>query len=213
MAIIPNDLNNYASQASALTGLNPLVILSQWISENGWKVPTGYNFGNIMSNGKPVVYANPEAGVSAYANLINTGSYYSGIRATVGKDAATQIGAIAASPWDAGHYGGNGSLLTNVYNTVSGSSIGLPSGVEGPPTPVSSTAAATASAPPVGISSQLQSLQGTAQGTGSGWAAQAQSIGLMVMLAVLGLILLFLGLKLVSGGNTTVIKEEAAANE
>jgi len=63
----------------------------------------------------------------------------------------------------------------------------------------------------VGISSQLQSLQGTAQAHGGGWAAEAQGIGVMVLLAGLGLILLFLGLKLIagSGGASTIIKEEA----
>jgi len=63
----------------------------------------------------------------------------------------------------------------------------------------------------VGISSQLQSLQGTAQASGGGWAAEAQGIGVMVLLAGLGLILLFLGLKMIGGGsNTPVIITEAS---
>lgn len=210
MPTIPADLENYASQAASLTGLDKNVILAQWISENGWATPAGYNFGNIMSNGKPAIYSSPSAGVAAYANLINTGSYYSGVRASVGQDAQTQIQAIASSPWDAGHYGGNGSILANVYNSIMGASIALPSGIQGPPTPVSTS---SSSAPAVGLSGQLQSLQGVAQGTGSGWLAGAQSIGLMILLAGLGLIFLFVGLKMLSGGSPATIIKEAAKSE
>lgn len=68
----------------------------------------------------------------------------------------------------------------------------------------------TLSMPAVGISNQLQALQGTATATGGGWASEAGSLGLMIIIAVLGLVLLFAGLKLVSGGSsTTVIKEVA----
>jgi len=71
---------------------------------------------------------------------------------------------------------------------------------------------ATGTTPAVGISSQLQSLQGTAQAYGGGVMDKVQGIGLMVLLAGLGLILLFVGLKLIagSGGASTIIKEEAA---
>ena len=76
---------------------------------------------------------------------------------------------------------------------------------------VETSAGSVALPPAVGISSQLQSLQGTAQASGGGWAAEAQGIGLMTLLAVLGLILLFLGLKMIGGGssNTPVIIKEA----
>lgn len=63
----------------------------------------------------------------------------------------------------------------------------------------------------VGISSQLQTLQAKATAEGGGWANEAGAIGLMTLIAVLGLILLFIGLKLVSGGSTTAIIKEAAA--
>jgi len=65
----------------------------------------------------------------------------------------------------------------------------------------------------VGISSQLQSLQGTAQAYGGGVMDKVQGIGLMVLLAGLGLILLFVGLKLIAGGGGTTIIKEAAEGE
>jgi len=125
VATIPFELSNYATQASSLTGLNKSVILAQWISENGWKVPTGYNFGNIMKPGTHTLetYSSGSAGVQAYANFLKNNSNYNGVMATAGSTPESQLKAIVASPWDAGHYGGDGSLLTNVYNSVTGASI------------------------------------------------------------------------------------------
>ncbi len=131
MSTIPAELSNYAAQASYLTKLDKNVILSQWIAENGWTVPKGYNFGNIMSNGKPVVYASATDGLTAYASLINSGSYYDKVRASVTDTPTAQLKAIASSPWDAGHYGGDGSTLTNVYNSVTGASIAPVIGING----------------------------------------------------------------------------------
>ncbi len=98
--------------------------------------------------------------------------------------------------------------LSNQYKQVAGEA-----GVAGATgsLPASTVASST---PVVGVSSQLQSLQGVAQGQGTGWTAGAQSIGLMVLLAGLGLIFLFVGLKLISGGgNTATIIKEAASSE
>jgi len=181
---IPSALSGYANQAASLTGLDSNVILSQWISENGWTVPAGYNFGNIMNNGSPVVYANASAGVSAYASLINNGSYYSGIRATAGQSPSAQIAAITASPWDAGHYQ-NGSLLTNVYNSVTGSNVSTTAS-----TPVAS---ASTSGGSTGMQTLLANLNQT-QKTG-GTSALAYSI----IFSVLGIGLVLLGVRFLGG--------------
>lgn len=139
MPSIPADLAGYAAQAASLTGLDKNVVLSQWISENGWTAPASNNFGNIRYNpgansalwagivGNPqpgdfVTYQSPEAGLKAYAALINTDPNYTGIRASVGLPAKNQLDAIIFSPWDSGHYNG-GKLLTGVYNSVTGANI------------------------------------------------------------------------------------------
>jgi len=197
MATIPADLSLYATQASKQTGLNPLVILTQWIAENGWKVPKGYNFGNIMKPGGNHIletYATPEAGVTAYANFLKNNSNYKGILATAGKSDAVQLNAIIASPWEETHYN-NGKNLIPVYNTVANASIAVPTG-------------AAVTAAPMGVPNQLSSLQSALNPTDTGWAAQAGSIGLMVLLAVLGLGLIFFGIKLISGGAAATIIQE-----
>lgn len=202
MSQVPYSLNQYAQQASSQTGLNPLVILSQWIAENGWTVPKNNNFGNIMVPGTHTLetYSTPAAGVQAYVNFLKQNSNYKGILATAGQPAQTQLYAIVSSPWDAGHYGGNGQNLFNVYNQVSNSSIALPSGVSGPSAPTSTDTVTPTTAPAVGVANQLTALQGVTNPTDAGWAAQAQSIGIMLLIAILGMGLLFMGLKMVSGG-------------
>jgi hypothetical protein len=208
MATIPNDLNFYAIQAASQTGLDYKVILSQWIAENGWTTPKNFNFGNIMVPGTHTVetYSNGLAGVDAYVKFLQQ-SNYKGIMATAGGTPTAQMAAIVASPWDAGHYGGDGSSLVNVYNSVAGASLG-PTTAAGHG---SGETVASTQPPSIGLSNQLKALQGTAQGSGTGWAAQAQGIGLMVVLAGLGLIFLFVGLKLVSSGGATAIIREAVS--
>jgi hypothetical protein len=139
MATIPSDLDQLATEASMLTGLDKNVILAQWVSENGWTVPTSNNFGNIRfasdannalwdgvvgtpNNGEFVKYQTPLDGVKAYATLINTDRNYTVIRASRGKSVSEQLQSIVLSPWDAGHYNG-GSTLTDVYNSITHASI------------------------------------------------------------------------------------------
>lgn len=125
MASIPGDLAGAASQASSLTGLNSNVILAQWIAENGYTVPKNNNFGNIMIPGTNTVQTYPTiaAGVAAYANFLKNNSNYAGIMSSAGGTPTNQLAAIIASPWDEGHYGGDGSNLTNVYNSITGGSV------------------------------------------------------------------------------------------
>jgi hypothetical protein len=60
---------------------------------------------NLLNIGPgAVLSSNPKMAARETAALINTSSYYAGIRSTVGKGTAAQVNAIKASPWDAGHY-------------------------------------------------------------------------------------------------------------
>jgi len=138
MATVPSDLAGYAAQASGLTGLDTNVILAQWISENGWSVPATNNFGNIMVAGTNTLmtYSTPQAGVTAYANFLKDNSNYAGVLATAGQSPQAQLSAIASSPWDAGNYQG-GTLLTSVYNSLTGASVSTT------PTTSSTTAGST----------------------------------------------------------------------
>jgi len=186
MYTIPSDLQTYANQAAGLTGLDPTVILAQWISENGWSTPSGYNFGNIMgSDGKPVVYSTPLAGVQAYADFLKQPNY-TGVMATAGKDPQTQMAAIINSPWDAGHYQ-NGQLLMSVWSDLTGTSV-----VSGGVTSTSSTPAST-----VGISNQLKALHAAQNGTG---LDTPMAIGVMIIIAVLGLVFVGFGIPMMGGG-------------
>lgn len=112
-----------AQQAAAQTGLDPTVILAQWIAENGWQWPASNNPGNITYYGGPgqvgyfvakngqrfAKYATPQAGVSAYIQLMN--SQYPQVEQS---GAQAEIKALQQSAWDAGHY----PQLPAVYQSV-----------------------------------------------------------------------------------------------
>jgi len=142
LATIPKELDNLAEIVSKELGLDKRVVLTHWIAENGWKVPEGYNFGNIRYNsaaawqgvyegvvGSPkygdfVRYKTPEDGARAYARLMKKDPAYYGVREAISsKNPQDQLEAIIRSPWDAGHYtpdGTNqvGKKLRDVYDSV-----------------------------------------------------------------------------------------------
>lgn len=99
-------------------------------------------------------------------------------------------------------------ILRKKYSEVSGNKSFSPALTPGGGSGTISTIGG--STPAVGISSQLQALQTKASAEGGGWANEAGALGLMGLIAALGLIFLFLGLKLVSGGSTSTIIKEAA---
>lgn len=116
--------SQFAQQVAQLTGLNPTVV-SAWVNAevggtdgNGWGQ---FNYLNMSQykGGFPSV----SAAASAAANQISTSSYYTGImNAARTGDPQAQLQAIAASPWDAGHYTGSsgvqGSNLVASYNSM-----------------------------------------------------------------------------------------------
>jgi hypothetical protein len=111
------------------------VILAQWGIEQGWSMPgyTGYNFGNVSAisgypyvggvnvPGSPSAFAyayTPVQGVFYYTTYTQMGLYAGVTNSWVNGPIAQAI-ALGESPWDAGHYTGDGnpgSSLVGVIN-------------------------------------------------------------------------------------------------
>jgi len=109
---------DFAASLSKITGLNQYVIEAWELAEEpASRSPSaqGYNWLNI---GPGKTYASDAAAVQATAQFLQ-GSYYTGIRAAAKSGTpAQQLAAIAASPWDAGHYGSSaGNPLGNLAGT------------------------------------------------------------------------------------------------
>lgn len=135
-----------AQGASNLCGLDRNVILAQWDAEEGigssnWpgNNPAGITPGNSavdrlgnggLTSGGFVVFPTPAAGAEAYATLYNTDSNYAGVRAAIKTGSPlAELNAIIQSPWDSGHYGGDGHKLYNAYSSVTGTKYTVPSGL------------------------------------------------------------------------------------
>lgn len=152
MTTVPAELDYYAQEASSATGLSKKVIEAQWIAENGWNVPQGYNFTNIRydsnysnsgfykgvvghpAQGQFVQYDNGDDGVGAYDLFLDQPNY-AGVRMASSGTDSQQMEAIARSPWDEGHYtasdpalgkwsGVYGGKLFAVYDSIDGVSSG-----------------------------------------------------------------------------------------
>lgn len=122
-------LQQFIDVLSAKTKLDPRV-LAAWAQQEGAYAPNGtghYNFFNLrpksggsswsgvklagVSSRDFAQFANAQDAATETAWWLNNMSNYAGIRAAAGKGTpATQISAIAASPWDEGHYGGHGGI-------------------------------------------------------------------------------------------------------
>lgn len=94
------------------TGLDRVTLLAQWAVETacGAAINNQNNLGNIRClQGVPCVGGFsqfPTLGDFALAAIATFhNGYYPGVLATAGKSVETQIAALGASPWDAGHYG------------------------------------------------------------------------------------------------------------
>ena len=106
----------YAAQVHADLTWQTSVILAQWGLEHGWTVPDaqGYNWGNTeyapgcMKPGRFCYAPTPAEGLREYvytAQLL----YYDGVRAAVPQGADATALALGRSPWDSGHYTGDGN--------------------------------------------------------------------------------------------------------
>ncbi|MCL6442076.1 MAG: hypothetical protein K6T83_01195 [Alicyclobacillus sp.] len=134
-----------AQMAASQTGLDVNVILAQWNAEEGvsstarWpgNNPAGLRPGDSAdrySNGVNaygfLTFATPAAGAMAYAARINEDRNYAGVRAAIKTGSPlAELNAIIQSPWDAGHYGGDGHLLYESYAAITGSKYSVPSGL------------------------------------------------------------------------------------
>ena len=243
MAQVPQALAQDAAYASEETHLSQKVIEAWWIAENGWDVPNGYNFGNIrydpnytnssyyqgMVGTTPagfVVYDNAQDGINAFSNFLKQPNY-NNIRWTAGASDGAQIQAIAQSPWDSGHYGGDGSSLAAVYNSIDGGGSMAGGNLVGPPIPgtaewqVAENKQAGASGGFISQIAQMESMQSY-----NDWAAankrggsldvgaplayladQSGHMGFRIIMVLVGLLLVIFGLVVIvkdsgmSGGN------------
>jgi hypothetical protein len=116
---------SFRDELATRTGLDPRVVTAWLLSEeSGAAAASRQRSGNHnwLNIGPGRVYSSPQAGAAATAQLINGSGYYAGIRAAAKSgNAQAQLQAIAASPWDAGHYGGDGRNLRAVFGSASSS--------------------------------------------------------------------------------------------
>lgn len=134
-----------AQSVTSAIGLDRNVVLAQWNAEEGigsanWPSnnPAGIRPGNrsvdAMSTGVNGagfdIFPTPAAGAQAYATLYKTDSNYVNVRNAIKTGSPlAELNAIIQSPWDAGHYGGDGHKLYDSYSSVTGSKYSVPSGL------------------------------------------------------------------------------------
>lgn len=173
-------VKQFIDQLSAATGLNKDVV-SAWVLIEGAFTSHGtggFNYLNLRAKGGGAGYSGvpePSASPNGFAQFgsvedavtetaywINQFSNYAGIRASTKLGPQSQIAAIAASPWDAGHYNGGRSLLAAYQQTTHKGSSWI-SGVTGAVTSAVGSAASGAN----GIARHIPGVaqaEGVAQG-------------------------------------------------
>lgn len=111
------DQTTFGNYLTSGTGLNPTVVAA-WMhaEEPASRDPQaqGHNWLNI---GPGHSYPSAFAAANATIDVINQPNM-SSIKGTENRSDAAQLRGIWQSPWDAGHYGGNGSTLYGSYNAV-----------------------------------------------------------------------------------------------
>ena len=116
---LSEDQARYRAALEAATGLDRTVITS-WIgAESGWnRSKSDHNYLNI---GPGRTYSSTTEAAQDAARVLQEFDWYSGIREAIAAgDPAQQVNAIWMSPWDAGHYGGDGSTLRRVWEQLTG---------------------------------------------------------------------------------------------
>jgi len=128
----------FVARVAQLTRLDPNVI-NGWVQAESGNQPSGdlsghFNFLNLKTGNRAQGYSgvpllgNEQGGFAMFSSVndaatetawwINNMGNFSGIKSAAGKPVGVQLAAIAQSPWDAGHYGGNGQNLVNAYRQV-----------------------------------------------------------------------------------------------
>lgn len=126
------DYSTFINALASDTGLHKDVI-TQWVSlEKG----VNNNILGVTSGGHLVSYPNQSLAAAATARLINTSSYYAGIRASYGGTSAQQAKAIIASPW---HSSSATAYYQRGFASITGNNP-LPSG--GASTPITTVVGA-----------------------------------------------------------------------
>lgn len=130
----------FAKALAADTGLSYQASLA-WASA---EVGPLNNLG-IMNGSQPASFATPEAGAAAAAQLINSSSYYAGIRASTKGTVQDQLLAIAQSPWHLGPSGLAAAGGTDPYyvKVFQNFGLGAPAAINGSPVVGTSGGAAT----------------------------------------------------------------------
>ena len=118
------DQRSYRDRIAAGTGLDRTLVTA-WIgAESGWNTTKpDHNYLNI---GPGRSYPSVAAAADAVVQLLRTSHHYAGIRAAIPRGGLAQAQAIAASPWDAGRYGGDGSRLVGLYQQLTGGTSSTP---------------------------------------------------------------------------------------
>ncbi len=113
----------YALKVTAELSVPASVCLTQWAVESGFESENwiGHNnYAGITDGGPPNFkqYDTIDDFVTDYIQVLRL-PYYTEILALVAQkaDPSRILQALADSPWDAGHYGGDGSSLLSVYQT------------------------------------------------------------------------------------------------
>lgn len=117
-----NDAETFAHLVADGIGYDPNVIRAMVQQEGNFKGATGsFNFLNMKgTDGKWQSFSSVSEAAAAAIKNFGT-KLYANVAAAKGAAPAVQIAAIAASPWDEGHYGGaGGPNLLRTYNSISG---------------------------------------------------------------------------------------------
>jgi|SRR5215467_5030062 len=106
-----------ALEVKAGTGLDETTLLAQWADETAWSTSWAgapFNLGNIRCSPTTFCrYSSLDEFAGACVATFHNG-FYQNVLATAGQSIESQIAALGASPWSAGHYnsgGGPGSAL------------------------------------------------------------------------------------------------------
>lgn len=241
---------NLAVGESRVTGLSTATILDQWYTEEGTNAlhyATWSKFGNnpagmrpgdssvdAMSNGLTSggfdAFPSPEIGAQAYGLFMEQNNYrdvrtaartgqFTANGQTYNGDMA-QIMALAASPWDGGHYseanGQLGSSLIQNYDSITGAQISA----SGTGTPSSGSGGNTT--PLVG-KNVVQTLQNwdnlltlknlSIKSIWDGSAmADAKALALRAVFLILGILLIAFAIRIFVGSNLTSMAGSIADN-
>lgn len=111
----------FRDELVARTGLSGDVVTAWIAAESGWN--TSKPSHNYLNVGPGRRYASPERAAASVAGIIGSDPRYAGVDRSATKGPFTQVAAIVASPWDAGHYAKDGQVgrkLTDVYDQLTG---------------------------------------------------------------------------------------------